>query len=410
MKKAKRILAVVMSLLIMAIVPLNAFAANIVDSIDLTVDVEPGMKIENYEEYITVNTPGVYCTGEIYVYEVYEEQNYDIDSYYFEPGRVYEIIIIVDVTDGYVFADREADFESVTVNDEEVYFESYEYDEAKYYAVFATVETDGTITDIDLTVDPVAGYMVDDYYRYVKINTMGVVFEEALDRGVNVTDAFGCDPFNYFIEEEYILEICLAPAFGCKFAKDDAGNIQLENVTVNGKAVEYIAHIESNRGYFEYVIIELNVTPAERTAISVIELTINDDLKGYDVEDYEEYITIETEGVNFDINNPSAVCAYNSDYEEVYTFDGGDYYWLLMNFTTEEGYFFDPVSVAININGYDYTSVDYYTYESEDGITVEYVSVPYVTDFTGNFFDRIIAWFVNIFEAISNFFFGWISI
>ena len=105
-----------------------------------------------------------------------------------------------------------------------------------------------------------------------------------------------------------------------------------------------------------------------------------------------------------------AVCAYNSDYEDVYTFEGGDYYWLVMNFITEDGYIFDPDGVVITINGVEYNYVSYYVYETEDGVTVEFVSTPYETDYAGNFFDRVIFWFKHSFETIINFFFGWMYI
>lgn len=367
--------------------------------------------MEDYEEYVTINTPGVTFPEDIHVFiaEIYEEEMYTPSSERYEPGCVYEIAVILEAAEGYVFADREDDFKSVTVNGEDAYFEKYlneDYTETGYYAVYTTVEVDNIITEIDISVNPVSGYFIDDYYRYVQINTLGVVFEETLDKGVNVTDALGGDPFNYFVEEEYVFEICLTPAPGCEFTKDDAGNIQLENVTVNGEDVEYTAHIENTRGYIEYVIIELNITPVEETVIYVIELTIEDDLKGYAVEDYEDYITIETQGVSFDIYDPYAVYAYNSYWEDVYSFDGGDYYWLCLNFITEDGYFFDPDGVVITINGEEYDYVTYSTYESEEGIYVEYVYTEYVTDYTGNFFDRIIAWFRNMFE----FLFGWMSL
>ncbi len=415
MKKTKRILAVVLSILLMAVIPLNAFAAKLVDTIDLTVNVEPGMMMEDYEDYVTINTPGVKFNDypHVGILEIIDEESYSPFTEYFEPGCVYEIIVILDVEDGYVFADRESDFKSVTVNGEEVFFETFineENQETDCYAVYATVEMDNTVSEIDLTVNPVSGYLIDDYYRYVNINNLGVVFEETLDLGVKVTDALGGDPFDYFIEEEYSFEICLTPARGCEFSKDESGNIKLENVTVNGEAVEYTAHIQDSRGYIEYVIININVAAAEETVITYIELTIDDDLKGYDVEDYEEYITIETPGVNFDIYDPDAVSAYDSDYEYVSTFAGGERYCLCMNFITEDGYFFDPDGVVFIINGIEYTGTNYYTYEPEPGTTVEFVYVEYITDFTGNFFDRVIAWFINAFEDITTYLFGWISI
>ena len=82
MKKTKRIFAIILSVIIMAIVPLNAFASNIADSIELTVDAQPGMNLYNYEEYITINTPGLTFSDEFYVYEIYEEESYyrDFDN------------------------------------------------------------------------------------------------------------------------------------------------------------------------------------------------------------------------------------------------------------------------------------------------------------------------------------------
>ena len=415
MKKIRRILAVLLAILIIAIVPLNAFAAKLVDTINLAVNIEAGMMMEDYEDYVTINTPGVTFNDypHVFISEIVDEENISPYYDYFEPGCVYEIVVILDVTDGYIFANRESDFKSVTVNGEDVYFEKYineENEETDCYAVYTTVETNGVINEIDLTVNPVAGYMIDDYSRYVHINNLGVWFEETLAPGVKVTDAYGGDPFNYFVEAEYSLEICLTPAWGCEFSKDDSGNIQLANVTVNGEAVEYTAHIQDNRGYIEYVIINITVTAAEETPINIIELTIDDDLKNYNVEDYEEYITIETPGVNFDIYNPYAILAYNSNIEEVSAFTGGDYYYLCMNFITEDGYFFDPDGVVFIINGNEYTSTFYSTYEPEPGNNVECIYIEYESDIIGNFFDRVIAWFRNVFENIFSYLFGWASI
>lgn len=415
MKKTKRILAIILSILFIAIIPINAFATKIIDTIDLTVNVEPGVKMENYEDYVTINTPGVKFHDEAHVFvtEIIEEESYYPSSDTFEPGCIYELIIILDVIDGYSFAEREVEFKSVTVNGEDAYIESYiddDYNETDCYAVYATVKTDNCIKEIDLSVNTVAGYMIDDYYRYVKINNMGVEFEETLDYGVNVTDAFGADPFDYFVEdEEYILEICLTTAYGCEFLKDDEGNIQLESVTVNGEKVEYDAYIQDNRGYLEYVTIKLNVTPAAKTAITIIDITIDENLKGCSVEDYNDFITIETDGVSFDTYDPYAVTAFDYNYYEVDTFEGGEYYWICMNFIAEEGYFFDPVGVVIRINDQDYAYVSYNSYEPEDGVNVEYVYTEYNTGYLGNFLDRVIAWFRNIFEAINSVLFGWIT-
>lgn len=419
MKKTKRIISIVISvLMLVSAIPLTAFAATTVTDVDLTLDVQPGTKMENHEEYITINSQGVqFCEDfgvVVDVSEIYEEELYWPSTDYFNYGCDYEIMVLLSAKDGYTLPEKEDQINSVTVNGEDVYFEivteeNLEGGETTVIVVYATVIMEKTVSDIALTLSPVADYSIEDYYRYVTIDSMGVDFEETLDSGVIVTDSYGCDPYNYFIpDEEYNFEICLTPSWGCEFAKDEEGNISLGEVTVNGEAVDYTTHIQKDRGYIEYVIITVKTTVAVKKVIDVIEITIADDLKGCEVADYKEYLTIETEGVTIDENFQYAICAYNSNYDEVYSFDGGDLYILCMNFVAEEGYFFAPDGVAIMVNGEEYYMTTYDTYENDDGVTMECIYTEYVTDVVGGFFDLIIAWFNSIFASISQFFFGWI--
>lgn len=419
MKKTKRIIAVVISvLMLVGAIPLTAFAATTVTDVDLSLDVQPGTRMENYEEYITVNSQGVeFCDDfgtTVAISEIYEEEFYWPSTEYFNYGCDYEIKVLLSAKDGYTLPAKEGQMNTVTVNGEEVFFEivteeNLDGGETTVIVVYATVIMDKTISDVALTLAPVADYSIEDYYRYVSIDSLGVDFEETLDSGVIVTDSLGNDPYYYFIaDEEYTFEICLTPAWGCEFAKDEEGNISLGEVTVNGEAVDYTAHIQKDRGYIEYIIITVKTVVEVKTVIDTIEITIAEDLKGCDVADYAEYLTIETEGVTIDEDDPYAIYAYNSNYDDVYTFDGGDIYILCMNFIAEEGYFFSPDGVVIKINGEEYYMTTYDSYENEDGVNVEYIYVEYVTDFVGGFFDMVIAWFNDIFSRITQFLFGWI--
>ncbi len=419
MKKIKRTLAVFIAVLMLAAaIPMNALAATLVKTIDLTVAIEPGTMMEDYEDYIIINSPGLefadFYDPPIDISEIHDEEYYWPSTDYFDYGYEYEILILLTAKSGYSVPESKSQMESVTVNGEEAYFEIETFfdengDEVNTFVVYAPVIMEKTVSNVELTVNPVADYYIGDYYRYVSINCLGVMFEETLDSGVLVTDSLGGDPFNYFVaDEEYTLKICLTPAFGCEFAKDEDGNIALDNVTVNGEAAEYTAHIEADRGYIEYITITVTTVPETKKVIDVIDITIAEDLKGYAVEDYNDYITIETEGVSFDKYDPYAVWAYDSDFNSVYTFDGGDYYYIGLNFITDEGYFFSPDGVVIIINGEEYDYVSYDTYYPEGDLAVEYIYTEYSTDFVGNVFDMIIAWFRDIFEAINQFLFGWI--
>lgn len=418
MKKTKKILAVLLAvILIAAAVPFNAFAANVITSADFTFAVEPGTKMEDYEDYITINTPGLnfsdYMDPPIDVSEVYKEEMYWPSSDCFEYGCEYEVLALFEAKSGYALPESQSKMGTVAVNGEEVYFEldTYADDEGTdHYILFVYIPVvmEKTVSTVELTVNPVAAYLIDDYYRYVSIDSRGATFEETLDVGVSVTDSLGGDPFVYFVEdEEYNIKICITPSWGCEFAKDESGNIALDKVTVNGEAVDYTSNIVSDRGYIEYIIVEVSVVPEEKKIVDEIYITLEDDLKGYDVEDYDDYITIEGEGVIFDKYDPYAVMAFDSFGNEVTTFEGGDYYYLALNFITEEGYVFSPDGVIIYINGEEYAYVDYETYYPEDDLKVEYVYIEMETDVIGNVFDLIIAWFKTIFEQINAFLFGW---
>ena len=106
MKKTKRIIAVIISvLMLVGAIPLTAFAATTVTDVDLSLDVQPGTRMENYEEYITVNSQGVeFCDDfgtTVAISEIYEEEFYWPSTEYFNYGCDYEIKVLLSAKEGY---------------------------------------------------------------------------------------------------------------------------------------------------------------------------------------------------------------------------------------------------------------------------------------------------------------------
>ena len=410
MKKAKRILAVFLAaLLLAAAVPMNAFAATMADTINLTVNAEPGMPVEDFQQYITINSDGVkYLDDEdlpVMVGEVYEGEYYYYEDYEFNFGSTYVLYIFLQAASGYTMPVSKSQMKAVTVNGEDVDFEIEEYGDELVFVLCYEFETENQISKAEVVVKPYGGFNISDFTRYVEIVSPGVMFEETLDTGVIVYDSENVTEDEYFeAGKEYTLEICLAPDYGCEFIKDENCEIALDSVTVNGVPAEYSACIENDRGYIEYIVLLVDVVPVEAICIDKIELTILEDIAGYAVDDYEEYITINTPGVIYDKYDPYAVWAYSgSIFEEVEEYGKGDYYYIVLNFIADEGYYLSPDGVTVYVNGEEVCYCDLLNYEPE-GARVDYVYMDYETDIQGTFFDIIIAFFKNIFQIL----FGWL--
>lgn len=96
---------------------------NIVREISIDVHPEAGMRVGDWEEYITINTPHVILDIEngypgAYVYDA-ETYTYLSEDHIFEAGREYEIEVQLTTEDGYCLPF--AGLEKVTVNGEETY-------------------------------------------------------------------------------------------------------------------------------------------------------------------------------------------------------------------------------------------------------------------------------------------------
>ena len=412
MKKSVRILAMFMAaVVLLSSMAISAFAASAVSSVDIDIDIAPGVNATDYDEYFTINTPGVSVSDYFSDYDfiIYDDYgNYVTDK--FEIGNGYNVEFLLKVNPGYTWPSSEFEFSGVVINDEYANYYFY-YDEsidATFVEVSYYTELTGPISDVDLTVD-VYGEMSESMYdRYITVNSSGLYYYYGNFDAVNAYDAEGNDVESFVAGEDYTIEMFFEPRTECYFEKDESGNFVMNSVTVNGEAAEYYVGSYNVNGYYEYIKVVAKVTAKTAKFIKEVSFDIDTDLDGVKVEDWEDYITIKTEGLKFEnyLDDP-AVYAYNSFDELVDTFRKGEVYELYIYFTPEEGYFFpfDEYVESVTVNGteyYDSYYFDYYT--AADGTDIYYICFEMSVDMSGNFFDQIIYFFRTLFDIIRSFF------
>ncbi len=418
MKKTRRFLAVLISvLMLVAALPFGSSAANVISSVDIQLNIAPGVKAENYSEYFSVNTDG---------FEPFEESVgsemmvFDDDGYFvfdeFEMGETYSFAFCLVTKPGYSLPGSEFEFQGVTVNggEAEFYIESFEYDDTVIEAlvIYADITIGGTITDIDLDAIVYGDMPVSEYYRYVTLNSQGVDFVANSNSPVKAFDSEGNEVNgNFKAGEDYTLEIYLEPKTSCNLAKNENGEFALTGVTVNGETAEYTADSYTTNAYYEYVKIVTTVTAKEAKYITSVEFELKEDLDGVAVADWEDYISIKTEGLKFEsyLGDP-AVFVDDSNGYTVDTFEDGEIYYMYVYFSAEDGYFFpyDECLESVTVNGEDYSDSYYFdSYTAEDGTYIYYMCIEMELDLVGDgFFARLSYFFRNLFNWLQSLIFG----
>ncbi len=400
MKKSVRFLAVFMAaVILLSSMAISSFAAaSTVKSVDINIDVAPGVNMLDYDDYITINTPGVSVENSgVYVYDYYNNETI-VGGEFKKCGR-YNLSFCILVDSGYSWS--EDMFEGVTVNGD--FADFYFNDDDDSISVEYYVNLDGSVTDIDLTVD-VYGEMYEWMYdRYVSFNSYGLCFNDVKFDAVNAYDAEGNEVDTFVAGDEYTIEMFFEPEYGCYFEKDEAGNFVMNSVIVNGEAVEYYIDSYNVNGYFEYIKITAHVTAKSANIIRDISIDIDENLDGVSVENIKDYVTIKTEGLDF--SDSYAVDAYDySIYEYVSVLEKGTGYYLTLYITAEEGYTlpFDECFDSITINGItDNYSSCYIFYSYEDDAYV--VNLELDIDLSGSFFDQIMYLFRLILDEFRSF-------
>ncbi len=117
-----------------------------------------------------------------------------------------------------------------------------------------------------------------------------------------------------------------------------------------------------------------SVVASAAVVVNETEVSVDFDIAGIDAENYEEYIDIHTEGLDFeDDYDGQAVFVYDSEYEY---FDGnfveGETYYVDVYLTAKPGYVLGDIDTAV-INGLDFEAyVDYWS--PYDDLDVYYVT------------------------------------
>ena len=153
------------------------------------------------------------------------------------------------------------------------------------------------------------------------------------------------------------------------------------------------------------------VTAKEAKYITSVEFELKEDLDGVAVADWEDYISIKTEGLKFEsyLGDP-AVFVDDSNGYTVDTFEDGEIYYMYVYFSAEDGYFFpyDECLESVTVNGEDYSdSYYFYSYTAEDGTYIYYMCIEMELDLVGDgFFARLSYFFRNLFNWLQSLIFG----
>ena len=418
MKKTKKVLAAILSaIILLAALPMGAYAAeSAISSAEFEINVAPGININDWESFLTVNTNGLIVDG-VCVYDYY---GYPIsgENEAFEMGMEYYICFYIMPEEGYKFPDSEFELETVTVNGEgaEFYLYATGENEDQYDLMEVCYSTiiGGELTEIALELDVYGEFGIENYYRYIKFISGGIDFMYSTKDVVLVYDENGnIAKGNFEAGCEYTFKIFLSPKDSCNFRKNDEGEFELDSVTVNGKEVAYSISSYETNSYYEYIAIEATVTAEEVNIIKDIDIDISTDLANVYVEDWENYVTINTKGLELDDDNGDpAVFAYDIYDNFVEQYLPGETYYLYVYFTPEDGYVFPEYYVfdSIIVNGeYREDIDDFGVYTSENGKEIYYIGIEFITEvepeYNLGFFGRIISFFQSIIEWFSSLFF-----
>jgi len=404
MKKAKKIIAAIISVMVLLVaLPMSASAAATISSAEIELNITQSTDADNWDSYIKINTNGLKL-DDVYVYDYYGDYTAS-----FEIGVEYEFYLYFVPEEGYEFPDSTFELAEVTINGEEAEFYLYstgeDEDEYDLLEVCYSTTIGGEINEIALGLDVYGEFSTDNYYSYVKFLSPGVDFMFSTKDVVLVYDEDGNLATGKFVAgKDYTFKIFLSPKNNCNFSKNDEDEFELESVTVNGKDAAYSVSSYETNDYYEYIVIEATVTAEKANILKDINIDISNDLADVYVEDWESYVTINTEGLEFDDDNGDpAVFAYDMFDFRVEQYLPGETYYLYIYFTPEEGYVFPEYYEfdSVTVNGIDYREVnDFGIYTGEDGKDICFIGIEFVAEVEADYGFNFFAMFINFFQSI----------
>lgn len=283
------------------------------------------------------------------------------------------------------------------------------------FSIFASAEN-VMVDTAEITIDTdIAGVSATDYESYITILTSGLEFEDNYgDPGVYIEDIYGGDFEGDFVEgETYTLNIFLSAKEGYELA-------DYVDSSVNGQAVDsYVDYWypESDAVYFVRIDVEITIgedlfvdadDDADSDLIDEAEIEIGTDLAGYYVSDYDYYIDILTDNLEFEDNYGDPAVFVYDEYGNEFTgeFRSGETYTFYVFLSAKPGYELAD-SVDCYVNG---ESVDSYVdcWYPEGDLEVEFVGFEFEVTVDGerefNFFDFIRNFFLDLYYNFLLFF------
>lgn len=418
MKKFKIGLSLLMSLvMVFSVFSFGAFAAadTEIDTIELNFNAKPGDSFEDWAEQLSIQTEGIAVseTMEEYGLGVLVIGEDEMITGTYEMGETYLITICLEPKDGYSFPDSAEEFESVTVNGEpaEVMVESAQVLTVKITvtAVIYELVIGGTIESVDASLNIYGDMAVSDWYRYLKINSQGIEALYGEADTVRAYDKDGNPVIGEFVSgEEYTVELWLTAKKNCEFKKNEAGEAALDSVKLSGNDVEYtLGTYEYEDTQYEYIKLETTVTAKEPKYIERVDITLSENLEGMPVFDWQNYVTINTEGLSFLGEDYYSVEVYDYFGNFVYdSFEQGNIYNIFIYMTPEEGYFLPHHErlETVTLNGRQLSDDEVFYYEDYETGAV-YMEIYTQVDMVGDgiwaqimfFFQKLTYWFQSLF-------------
>ncbi len=280
------------------------------------------------------------------------------------------------------------------------------------FSVAAFAESN-TVSAISIDVDIEAGMTPNDIAEFVTINS----------EGLELDDDDGNTPvYVYFSDSDDVLDqdaafendIKYDIYFYFKLAEGYALDDTIKYVTVNGKKTDdfYIYASE----YFNEINIYLddfviNAEPYTGDMIEKAEITVDTNIAGTYVNDYESYIHILTKELQFEDNyDDLAVFVYDENGDRVVKqFKSGETYTLYVYLAPKDGKVLAGY-VEGYLNGEEVSATTDYWYPDSAGgdVKVDYIEFCFEITVEGekqiSIFERIINFFRNLFDMFLDFF------
>lgn len=403
--------------MVFSVFSFGAFAAadTEIDTIELNFNAKPGDSFEDWAEQLSIQTEGIAVseTMEEYGLGVLVIGEDEMITGTYEMGETYLITICLEPKDGYSFPDSAEEFESVTVNGEpaEVMVESAQVLTVKITvtAVIYELVIGGTIESVDASLNIYGDMAVSDWYRYLKINSQGIEALYGEADTVRAYDKDGNPVIGKFVSgEEYTVELWLTAKKNCEFKKNEAGEAALDSVKLSGNDVDYtLGTYEYEDTQYEYIKLETTVTAKEPKYIESVDVTLRENLEGMPVYDWQNYVTINTEGLSFLGEDYYSVEVYDYFGNFVYdSFEQGNIYNIFIYMTPEEGYFLPHQErlETVTLNGRQLSDDEVFYYEDYETGAV-YMEIYTQVDMVGDgiwaqimfFFQKLTYWFQSLF-------------